>query len=399
MVQIAERGTKLPESPIRKLKPFADMAKAKGKSVFQMNIGQPDIETPIEMLNVMKKLEHTVIAYGPSQGLPEYIDALIKYYKKQKIDLNANDIIVTTGGSEAIIMGMTVCMDQGDEVIIPEPFYANYNGFAVATGVKIIPLTTTLESNWEIQIEKMEKLITKKTKAIMICNPNNPTGKLYSKSDLKKIIDIAIKHNLFLFADEVYREFIFNGEKHTSLMDFPEAQNHVIVMDSISKRFSSCGSRIGAFITKNKDVYKAALAYGQARLCPPTIDQLMAIPAVDLPDSYFSKVVGEYKKRRDVVLEGLKKIPGAKFQIPDGAFYIVTELPVDDAEEFIKWMLSDFEINGETLMLAPASGFYNTPNKGTKEVRLAFVLNVDSTKRAMNILEKGVAKYREVKKI
>jgi aspartate aminotransferase len=397
MVKISTRGQNLPASPIRKLKPYADQAVDSGKIIYHLNIGQPDIETPFNMLAALKKFDHKVIQYGPSQGLPEYQDALIKYYAKYDINLTRSEIVVTTGGSEAIIMALTVCMNEGDEVLIPEPFYANYNGFAVATGVVVKPITTKIENDWQLpSASEIEKMITAKTKAIMICNPNNPTGKVYGKDELLTIVKVAIKHKLFLLADEVYREFIFNKEQHVSLMHFKEAEDLVVMMDSISKRFSACGSRIGAFISKNKDVMSAALRYAQARLCPPTIDQIMAIPSVDLDQTYYDQTLAEYKSRRDCVLNELAKMSGVEYKVPNGAFYIIVKLPVANAENFVKWLLTDFDVNGETVMLAPANGFYNTPGLGEDEIRIAFVLNVEKTKKAMNIFKLGLEKYRDI---
>ncbi len=399
MMKISNRGKSLPPSPIRKLKPFADRAKAQGKTIYQLNIGQPDIETPECMLEALKKFHPKVIAYGPSQGLPEYQDALIKYYNRHHIELTHDDIIVTTAGSEAIIMGFTVCLEPGDEVLIPEPYYTNYNGFAVMTDTIIKPITTRIENDWQLPpVEEIEKLVGPKTRAIMICNPNNPTGKVYGREELRKIVNLAKKHNLFIFADEVYREFIFNGEKHTSLMEFHEVKDHVILMDSISKRFSACGSRIGAFISRNKDVMKAALAYAQARLCPPTVEQLMAVPSVELGKDYFDHMVGEYKARRDAVLEGLAQMKGVEYKVPNGAFYIVMKLPVQNAEDFIIWLLTEFSVDNETVMLAPAEGFYKTPGMGRNEARIAFVLNAQKTKRAMRILKEGLEKYLTLQK-
>ncbi|HLE10049.1 MAG TPA: pyridoxal phosphate-dependent aminotransferase [Bacteriovoracaceae bacterium] len=396
-ISVSLRGTNMPESPIRKLKPFADKAQAAGKKIYHLNIGQPDIETPPQMFDALKNYENKIVAYGPSQGLPEYQDALIKYYAKYNISLKRDDIIVTTGGSEAIIMGLTICLDPGDEIIVPEPFYANYNGFATAASVIIKPITTRLEDDWALPSPAaFEKLIGPKTRAIMICNPNNPTGKLYSKEDLSALAQLAQKHNLFLFGDEVYREFIYTQEKHTSLMHFPEIADRVIIMDSISKRYSACGSRIGAFISKNPQIMKAALCFAQARLCPPTIDQVMAIPTVDLDDKYFASMVAEYKARRDAVLAGLSSMEGVKYKTPLGAFYIIVKLPVDNAEKFVTWLLSDFEIDGETVMLAPANGFYNTKTLGHDEIRIAFVLNVAKTKKAMNIFAQGLKKYQSM---
>jgi aspartate aminotransferase len=395
-MKISKRGMDLPPSPIRKLKPYADKAQKDGKTIYFLNIGQPDIETPVSMRNVLEKLDNKIIPYGPSQGLLEYQTALVKYYKKHNIDLNIEDIIVTTGGSEAIIMALTVCCDFGDEILIPEPFYTNYNGFAVATGVKINPITTRLENNWQLpSIEEIEKLITPKTKAFMICNPNNPTGKVYNEDELKKLAYLANKHDLFLLADEVYREFIFSDEKHVSLLNLPNVKDRVILMDSISKRYSACGARIGAFVSKNKEIMKSALAYAQARLCPPTIEQLMAVPSVDLDERYFQEMVGEYKARRDVVINALKEMSGVEYKIPSGAFYIVIKLPVENAEDFVIWLLTSFDINNETVMLAPAEGFYSTSKLGRDEARIAFVLNVEKTKKAMNILKEGLKKYKE----
>lgn len=397
MRAISTRGKMMPPSPIRKLKPYDDRAREAGRTVYHLNIGQPDIETPKEMLDVLKNIGTKIIGYGPSQGIPEYQDALIKYYAKHGIQLGRENVIVTTGGSEAIIMAFTVCLNPGDEVLIPEPFYTNYNGFATATDVKVVPVTTMLENDWEIPaVEEIEKLVTERTKAIMICNPNNPTGKVYSRDELKKIVDLAMKKDLFIFADEVYREFIFNGEKHVSLLSFEEARDRVIMMDSISKRFSSCGARIGAFISYNCDIMKAALAYGQARLCPPTIDQLMAVKSVDLDENYYSQVVGEYKKRRDVVLKALEGMEGVEYRVPNGAFYIVIKLPVENAEDFVIWLLTDFHVDNETVMLAPAEGFYSTPGLGRNEARIAFVLNEQKTERAMMILKKGLEKYKSL---
>jgi len=397
MRAISTRGKMMPPSPIRKLKPYDDRARSAGRTVYHLNIGQPDIETPKEMLDVLKDIGTKIIGYGPSQGIPEYQDALIKYYNRHGIALERDNIIVTTGGSEAIIMALTVCLNPGEEVLIPEPFYTNYNGFAIATGVNVVPVTTRLENDWEIPpVEEIEKYVTEKTRAIMICNPNNPTGKVYSRDELKKIVDLAMKRDLFILADEVYREFIFNGEKHVSFLSFEEAKDRVIMMDSISKRFSSCGARIGAFISYNCDIMKAALAYGQARLCPPTIDQLMAVKSVDLDDSYYSQVVGEYKNRRDVVLKALEQMEGVEYRVPNGAFYIVIKLPVENAEDFIIWLLTDFHVDNETVMLAPAEGFYSTPGLGRNEARIAFVLNQEKTEKAMNILKKGLEKYRSL---
>jgi len=395
-MKVSKRGGMLPPSPIRKLKPFADAALAKGKKIYSLNIGQPDVETPPEMRNVLKNIDKKIIAYGPSQGLAEYQDALIKYYGHHGISLERKDIIVTTGGSEAITMALTVCCDPGDEVLVPEPFYTNYNGFSIAAGVRLCPVTTSLETNWELpEIEEIEALITPKTRALMICNPNNPTGKVYDRAELGKLAHLAKKHGLFILSDEVYREFIFNEEKHVSLLDFEDMHEHVIMMDSISKRFSGCGLRIGAFVSRNREAMKAALSFAQARLCPPTIDQLIAVPSADLGQKYFDKMVTEYKNRRDAVITGLNAMDGVEFQVPDGAFYIIVRLPVEDAEDFVMWMLTSFDVDNETVMLAPAQGFYSTPGLGRDQVRIAFVLDVEKTKRAMSILKKGLETYEK----
>ncbi len=388
------RGTKFPASPIRKLKPYADRAVERGIKILRMNIGQPDIETPLNMRKALKNFDKTVIGYGPSQGLDEYQRGLVGYYERHGINLDREDIIVTTGGSEAIIMGFSVCCDPGDEVLIPEPFYTNYNGFAVAAGLKVKPVTTRIEDNWQLpEIEEIEALLTPKTKAFMLCNPNNPTGKVYPEDEVKKLAYLAKKHDLFLFGDEVYREFIFSGETHTSILDMPEIEENAVLFDSISKRFSACGARIGAFVTRNREISQAALKFGQARLCPPTVDQILAIPSLSLGKEYFDNIREEYKKRRDTVLNALSEIEDVEFRVPEGAFYITVKLPVQNAEHFVIWLLSEYEINGETLMLAPAEGFYATPGLGRNEVRIAFVLDNEKTMRAMNILKKGLTEY------
>lgn len=396
MPVISNRGSKLPPSPIRKLKPYADKAIAEGKTVYHLNIGQPDIETPAPMLSVLEKLATKIIAYGPSQGLPEYQDALIRYYNRHNIKLTRDNIIVTNGGSEAITMGLTVCLNPGDEILIPEPFYTNYNGFAVATDITVKPITTRLEDNWQLpSVEEIERMLSDKTRAILICNPNNPTGKVYDEDELRKIAYLAKKHDLFIFADEVYREFIFSGEKHTSLLHFKEVENHVVLMDSISKRFSACGARIGAFISRNREVMNSALAYAQARLCAPTLEQMISVPTVDLGPEYYNEVLGEYRQRRDIVLRALSQMEDVEYKTPDGAFYIVMKLPVQNAEDFVVWLLTEFHIDNETVMLAPAEGFYSTPGLGRDEARIAFVLNAEKTERAMNILKEGLKVYRE----
>jgi aspartate aminotransferase len=396
MLQISHRGQHMPASPIRKLVPFAEAAKKKGINVYHLNIGQPDIETPQLCLDAVRNCNIHVLEYSHSAGNESYRKKLVEYYAKNHIDVTANDIIVTTGGSEAILFGFMACLDAGDEVIIPEPFYANYNGFAIQAGVNVIPIGSSIETGFALPpIEDFEKAITLKTKAIVVCNPNNPTGYLYSAEEMETLKQIVIKHNLFLFADEAYREFCYEGT-HTSAMHLKDAEQNVILMDTISKRYSACGGRIGAFITKNKEVLNAAMKFAQARLSPPFYAQVLGEAAVDLPDNYFDTTKAEYKLRRDTIVKRLNAMPGVFCPNPGGAFYAMASLPIDDCDVFCQWLLESFEYEGATVMLAPATGFYSTPGLGKKEVRLAYVLNVDAINKAMDCLEKALEVYNKL---
>ncbi len=383
----------MPASPIRKLVPFAEDAKKKGINVYHLNIGQPDIETPPSILEAVRKSDFKILEYSHSAGNESYRKKLVEYYRSVNINLDHNEIIVTTGGSEAILFGFMSCLDAGDEVIIPEPFYANYNGFAVTAGVSVIPVTSHIQSGFALPpIEDFEKLITPKTKAIIICNPNNPTGYLYSREEMEVLKTIVIKHNLYLFSDEAYREFCYEGA-HFSAMQLEGAEDHVILMDTVSKRYSACGARIGAFITHNKEVLQTAMKFAQARLSPPSFGQILGEAAVDLPSDYFEKPKAEYQLRRDTIVKRLNAIPGVFCPNPGGAFYAMASLPIDDTDTFCQWLLESFNYNGATLMLAPATGFYSTEGLGKNEVRLAYVLNVDAINHAMDCLEKALEVY------
>ncbi|MEJ6777552.1 MAG: pyridoxal phosphate-dependent aminotransferase [Crocinitomicaceae bacterium] len=391
---ISNKAIQMPESPIRKLVPFSEIAKAKGKSVFHLNIGQPDIETPEVALNAVKNIDRKVIEYSHSAGFQSYRDKLSKYYKSVNIDISPEDIIITTGGSEALMFGFMSTCDSDDEVIIPEPFYANYNGFAVAAGLNVIPVTANIENGFALPpVAEIEKKITSKTKAIVICNPGNPTGYLYSKEELEQLRDLVKKHDLFLFADEVYREFCYDGAIPLSVMNLEGIDQNVIMIDSVSKRYSMCGARIGALVSKNKNVMAAALKFGQARLSPPTIDQIAAEAALSTPQSYFDDVVAEYVERRNITVEGLNNIPGVFCPKPSGAFYCVAKFPVDNAEKFCQWLLESFEYEGNTVMMAPANGFYSTPGLGEQEARIAYVLNQDSLRKSVKCLEEALKVY------
>ncbi len=393
MLSISKRGLEMPASPIRKLVPFAENAKKKGTKVYHLNIGQPDIETPQACIDAVKNANVTVLEYSHSAGNESYRKKLVQYYAKNKIDITANDIIITTGGSEAIMFGFMACLDAGDEVIIPEPFYANYNGFAVQADVKVVPIGSKIETGFALPpIEDFEKVITSKTKAIVVCNPNNPTGYLYSAAEMETLKAIVIKHNLFLFADEAYREFCYEGS-HTSAMHLKGAEQHVILMDTISKRYSACGGRIGAFVTKNKDVLNAAMKFAQARLSPPYYAQILGEAAVDLPDDYFDTTKKEYKLRRDTIIKRLNNIEGVFCPNPGGAFYAMARLPIDDCDVFCQWLLESFSYKGATIMLAPATGFYSTPGLGKNEVRLAYVLNIEAINNAMDCLDEALKQY------
>ena len=393
MLKISNRGDVMPASPIRKLVPFAEAAKKRGTKVFHLNIGQPDIETPKICIDAVKNCDVHILAYSHSAGNESYRKKLVEYYAKNNIDVTADEIIVTTGGSEAILFGFMACLDAGDEVIIPEPFYANYNGFAVQADVKVVPISSRIETGFELPpIEDFEKAITPRTKAIVICNPNNPTGYLYSAAEMEILKAIVIKHNLFLFADEAYREFCYEGT-HTSAMNLKGAEQHVVLMDTISKRYSACGGRIGAFITKNKEVLNVAMKFAQARLSPPYYAQVLGEAAVDLPDDYFNTTKAEYKLRRDTLVTALNKIDGVFCPNPGGAFYVMAKLPIDDCDIFCQWLLEDFSYNNSTIMMAPATGFYSTRGLGKNEVRLAYVLNVTDIKEAVLCLQEALKVY------
>jgi len=396
MPSISKKGLQMPESPIRKLVPFAEEAIKKGKKIYHLNIGQPDINTPQIALDAIANNDLKIIAYSRSEGSEEYRTKIAKYYAKHDVFVNHDDIIVTTGGSEALLFAFGSVMDADDEVIIPEPFYANYNGFSTSSGVNIVPVISKIEDNFALPpIEEFEKLITPKTKAILICNPGNPTGYLYSKEEIQKLAAIVKKHDLFLIADEVYREFAYDGIKHHSILADFGLEENAIVIDSVSKRYSMCGARIGCLVSKNKQVIKAALKFAQARLSPPTLAQIAAEAALDTPQSYFDDVIEEYVARRNTLIEGLEKIEGVKVAKPKGAFYCVVQLPINNSDKFAQWLLEDFEIDGETVMVAPAAGFYSTPGVGLNQIRIAYVLNETSLKRAIFILEKALQVYKD----
>jgi aspartate aminotransferase len=401
MLNISERGQQMPPSPIRKLVPFAEAAKKKGVKVFHLNIGQPDIETPPSILDAVRNADIRVLEYSHSAGNESYRRKLVQYYKSVGIDISHDQIIITTGGSEAIMFGFFTCLNPGDEVIIPEPFYANYNGFAVAAGVSVVPITSHIENGFALPpISEFEKVITPKTKAIIVCSPNNPTGYLYSRQEMEDLKTICLKHNLYLFSDEAYREFCYSGD-YVSAMHLSGMDENVILMDTISKRYSACGARLGAFVTKNKAVYDAAMKFAQARLSPPGLAQIMGEAAVDLPASYFNEPKAEYLSRRNLLVKRLNAMPGVFCPDPGGAFYAMAQLPIDDSDRFCQWLLESFSFNNRTVMLAPATGFYGTKGLGKNEVRLAYVLNLKDLDDAMDCLEKALQEYpgrTEIKK-
>jgi aspartate aminotransferase len=393
MLTISERGSQMPPSPIRKLVPYAEAAKKRGVRVYHLNIGQPDIETPPAILDAVRKADIKVLEYSHSAGNESYRRKLVTYYKKQGIEVTHNDMIITTGGSEAILFGFFVCLNPGDEVIIPEPFYANYNGFAVTAGVKVRPITSHIENGFALPpIEDFEKVITPKSKAIIICNPNNPTGYLYSRAEMEGLKELCLKYNLYLFADEAYREFCYGGE-NISAMQLSGLEEHVVLMDTISKRYSACGARLGAFVSKNRKVMETAMKFAQARLSPPGLAQIMGEAAVDLPESYFEAPKAEYLARRNLLVKRLNAMRGVFCPTPGGAFYAIARLPIDDADKFCLWLLESFSLNNETVMLAPATGFYSTPGLGKNEVRLAYVLNLEALNKAMDCLEEALKQY------
>lgn len=384
----------MPASPIRKLVPFAEKAKQEGKKIYHLNIGQPDIETPETMLKAIHNFSPKVVEYSHSAGMESYRRKLTTYYRRFNIELDYTDIMITTGGSEAIEIAMMTCLDEDDEVIIPEPFYANYNGFSSQAGITVIPVRSYIEKGFALPpVSEIEKMISHKTKAILICNPNNPTGYLYTREELESLKDLVKKYDLWLFSDEVYREFCYDGKEYFSVMHLKGIEQNVVMLDSISKRYSACGARIGALISKNKEVMRTALKFAQARLSPPTFGQVAAEAAIDTPDSYFAKVKEEYVARRNFVVEALNKIEGVFCPKPSGAFYCMARLPIDNADKFCQWMLEKFSLENETVMLAPATGFYSNTDLGTDEVRIAYVLKIEDLKRAMKCLEEGLKVY------
>ncbi|MDC1109126.1 pyridoxal phosphate-dependent aminotransferase [Flavobacteriaceae bacterium] len=394
MPQISNKGILMPESPIRKLVPFAENAKKRGIKVYQLNIGQPDIETPKVALDAVKNNEIKVLAYSRSEGSEEYRTKLSSYYDSKNIIVSSKDIIVTSGASEALLFTFGSIMDKDDEIIVPEPFYANYNGFSIANSLKIVPVISKIENNFSLpEIEDFEKLITKKTKAILICNPNNPTGYLYSKNEIKKLVEIVKKHDLFLIADEVYREFTYDGESHYSIMQESTIDQNAIMIDSVSKRYSMCGARIGCVVSKNKKVIETVLKFAQSRLSPPTYAQIASEAALDTPEIYFEEINKKYIQRRNLLISELRKIKGLKVASPNGAFYCIVELPIKDANVFAQWMLENFDVDNETIMVAPAEGFYSTKGLGKNQIRIAYVLKEEDLKKSVMILKKALDKY------
>jgi len=394
MPNISQRGSNMPASPIRKLVPFAEKAKSKGTHVIHLNIGQPDIFTPEVALNALRNITHKVIEYSHSAGNESYRRKLAAYYRSIGINVDHTEILITTGGSEALTFAFLSCLNPGDEVIIPEPFYANYNGFATLAGIKIVPVTSTIENGFALPpVSNFEKLITSRTKGVVICNPNNPTGYLYTDEELNEVRNLVLKHDLYFFSDEVYREFCYDNHGHLSVMHLEGLEEHAVMFDSVSKRFSECGVRIGALVTKNKKVIETALKFGQARLSPPGLGQIVGEASLDTPEEYFVDVYKEYIQRRDYLVSELNKIPGVVCPLPKGAFYTMVKLPVDDSDKFCQWILSDFEYEGSTLMMAPGTGFYSTPDRGKNEVRIAYVLNNDELKKAVKVLRKALEVY------
>ncbi len=395
MPKISNKGALMPESPIRKLVPFAEEAKKRGVKVYHLNIGQPDIKTPKVALDAVKNNNLEVLAYARSEGSEIYRTKLAEYYKKNNIDVTANDIIITTGGSEALLFTLGSITDFGDEIIIPEPFYANYNGFSTANGINIVPIVSKIDDGFSLpKIEEFEKLISPKTKAILICNPGNPTGYLYSKEEIEKLKILVLKHDIFLIADEVYREFVYDGVQHHSVMSGTRIDDNAIMIDSVSKRYSMCGARIGCVVSKNKEVIQTALKYAQARLSSPTYALIASEAALETPQIYFDEVIEEYVDRRNTLIKELKKIENLKVATPKGAFYCIAELPIDDADDFSQWMLENFNDNNETVMVAPASGFYSTKGSGKNQIRIAYVLNKESLIRSVELLKLALEQYK-----
>ena len=396
MPSISKKGLDMPESPIRKLVPYAEKAYKQNKTVYHLNIGQPDIKSPQLAMDAVANHSLEILAYTRSDGSQEYREKIADYYKRNKISVEAEDLIVTTGGSEALLFAMGTIADTGDEIIIPEPFYANYNGFATASGVKIVPVISKIEDNFALPpITEFEKLITPRTKAILICNPGNPTGYLYSKEEIQKLAAIVKKHNLFLVADEVYREFTYDGTEHYSILQVEGIEEYGIIIDSVSKRYSMCGARIGCLVSKNEQVIKAAVKFAQARLSPPTFAQIASEAALLTPQSYFDEVIKEYEDRRNTLVSKLREIPGVKVGNPKGAFYCIVQLPIKNSDDFAQWLLEEFDDNGETIMVAPAAGFYSSPGVGLNQIRIAYVLKKESLIRAVEILKIALEEYRD----
>ena len=392
--QISTRAELMPSSPIRKLFPLAEAAEQRGIKIYKLNIGQPDLPSPEEGLEALKHVTRKVLEYSPSDGFRSLREKLVAYYDQYQIKVSADDIIITTGGSEAVLFAFLACLNPGDEIIVPEPAYANYMAFAISAGAVIKPIVSTIDDGFALPpIDDLEKLITPRTKGILICNPNNPTGYLYTKEELQSLAQLAKKHDLFLFADEVYREFCYDGKKHFSVMELEEISNNVILLDSVSKRYSACGARVGVIISKNKEVMTAALRMGQARLCPPYFGQIFAEAAIDTPQEYFDKVAAEYDSRRRTLVNAVNQIPGCRCPMPTGAFYSIIEMPIDDSDKFCEWLLKDFTYNGATVMLAPATGFYSDPEKGRKQARMAYVLKEEDLKAAVKCLEEALKVY------
>lgn len=394
MPKVSQKGLQMPESPIRKLVPYAETAKKNGHKVYHLNIGQPDIKTPQPALDAIKNNTIEILEYSHSAGFESYRNKLAQYYRAHNVSVDAADIIITTGGSEALMFALGSTMDAGDEIIIPEPFYANYNGFSVASGVNVVPVISTIDEGFALPpIADFEKLITPKTKAILICNPGNPTGYLYTNEEIQQLAELVKKHDLFLIADEVYREFTYDGDKHYSVMNVKGIEENAIMIDSVSKRYSMCGARIGCIVSKNKAVMAAAMKFAQARLSPPTLAQIASEAALDTPQSYFDEVIKEYKDRRDTLISSLQEIEGVKVGMPKGAFYCIAKLPVDDADKFAQWLLESFDLDGETVMVAPAAGFYSSPNVGKNEIRIAYVLKKEDLIRSVQILKEAIKQY------
>ena len=397
MPNISSKGNNMPESPIRKLVPFAEIAKKKGKKIYHLNIGQPDIASPKVALKAINDYNDNIVEYSHSSGLLSYRIGLSKYYNRLGVDITQDNIMITTGGSEALLFALNACLDSGDEIIIPEPFYANYNGFAISAGVKVKPISTSIENGFSLPpIEKFEDLVNEKTKAILICNPGNPTGYLYTKEELEILKKIVVKHDLFLIADEVYREFTYDGKKHYSILNLDGIDNHTIVIDSTSKRYSMCGIRIGCIVSKNLKVLSTVLKFAQARLSPPTFGQVAGEAALSTPNEYFIEVIKEYEQRRNLLVEKLNSIEGVFCPKPSGAFYVIARLPVENAEHFAQWLLEDFDFQNQTIMVAPANGFYFTKSRGLNQVRIAYVLNKESLNKSVDCLEEALRLYSNI---